>query len=183
MPNGQHDSAHLGFVRVPTLALARIGAAKDRRTADPSALHVAAACAECNTSTMAAVSSSVTGGFVDAILARDFWRARGLLHPEIDFRAMTPNRVWEADGPAGAEETLRAWFEHPERDVERVDATEPMSVADTLRVGWRVHGSGAEGPFVYEQQAYLREEGGQVVWLRVMCSGPRPASWPEGDRD
>jgi ketosteroid isomerase-like protein len=125
---------------------------------------------------MTAVPASVTGGFVDAILARDFSRASGLLHPDIDFRAMTPNRAWEADGPAGVEEVLRAWFEHPERDVERVDPTEPASVEDTLRVGWRVHGSDADGhPFIYEQQAYVREDDGQVVWLRVMCSGPRPA--------
>jgi hypothetical protein len=119
--------------------------------------------------------ASVTGGFLDAILARDFSRARGLLHPAIDFRAMTPKRVWEADDPASVEEVLRAWFEHPERDVERVEPTELASVEDTLRVGWRVYGDGADGPFVFEQQAYLREQDGQVIWLRVMCSGPRPA--------
>ena len=124
---------------------------------------------------MTAMPASVAGGFVDAILARDFSRAGGLMHPDIDFRAMTPNRVWEADDPAGVEQVLRAWFEHPERDVERVDPTEPAAVEDTLRVGWRVHGSGADGPFIYEQQAYVREGDGQVVWLRVMCSGPRPA--------
>ncbi len=123
---------------------------------------------------MTTVPASVTGEFVDAILARDFSRARDLLHPAIDFRAMTPKRVWEADDPAGVEKVLRAWFEHPERDVERVEPTEPDSIADTTRVGWRVHGSGTDGPFVYEQQAYLREDGGQVIWLRVMCSGPRP---------
>ncbi len=124
---------------------------------------------------MTAVPASITVEFVDAILARDFPRARGLLDPAIDFRAMTPNRVWEADGPTGVEEVLRAWFEHPGRDVERVDATEHASVEDTVRVGWRVHGSAADGPFVYEQQAYVREENGRVIWLRVMCSGPRPA--------
>src|SRR4029077_20745641 len=124
---------------------------------------------------MSAVPASVTSGFVDAILLRDFSRARSLLHPDIDFRAMTPNRVWEADGPAGVEEVLRAWFEHTDRDVERVDPPEPASVEGTLRVGWRVHGSDADGPFIYEQQAFVREEDGQVVWLRVMCSGPRPA--------
>jgi hypothetical protein len=123
---------------------------------------------------MTAVPASVTGELVDAILARDFARVRGLLHPAIDFRAMTPKRVWEADDPTGVEEVLRAWFEHPERDVERVDPTEPASVEDTLRVGWRVYGSGADGPFVYEQQAYVREDDEQVVWLRIMCSGPRP---------
>jgi hypothetical protein len=123
---------------------------------------------------MTAEPESVTSGFVDAILLRDFARASSFLHPDIDFRAMTPNRVWEADGPAGVEQVLRAWFEHPERDVERVDPTELASVEDTLRVGWRVHGSDAKGPFIYEQQAYVREDDGQVVWLRVMCSGPRP---------
>ena len=88
---------------------------------------------------------------------------------------MTPSRVWEAEDPAGVEKVLRAWFEHPDRDVERVDPTEPSSVEDTLRVGWRVHGHGVDGPFVYEQQAYVRADDDQVVWLRIMCSGPRPA--------
>jgi ketosteroid isomerase-like protein len=124
---------------------------------------------------MVAVSASVTGEFVDAILARDLPRACGLLHPDIDFRAMTPSRVWEADGPSGVEKVLRAWFEHPDRNIKRVEPTDPTSVEDTMRVGWRVHGSDAQGPFIYEQQAYLRENEGQVTWLRVMCSGPRPA--------
>jgi hypothetical protein len=123
---------------------------------------------------MTTASGSVTTGLVDAIVARDFPRARNLLHPDIDFRAMTPNRVWEADGPAGVEGVLRAWFEHPEREIVRVDPTRPASVEDTVRVGWRVHGTDASGPFVYEQQAFVREHGGQVVWMRVMCSGPRP---------
>ena len=81
----------------------------------------------------------------------------------------------EADGPADVEDVLRAWFEHPERDVTRVDPTEPAVVEDTVRVGWRVYGNDADSAFVYEQQAYLREDDGHVVWLRVMCSGPRPA--------
>jgi len=124
---------------------------------------------------MSVVPASATAELVDAILARDFSRARGLLDPAIDFRAMTPKRVWEAEDPAGVEEVLRAWFEHPERDVERVEPTEPASVEDTVRVGWRVYGGDANGPFVYEQQAFVREQDGRVVWLRVMCSGPRTA--------
>jgi hypothetical protein len=124
---------------------------------------------------MAVVPASATGGFVDAIIARDFARARGLLNRDIDFRAMTPNRFWEASSPEDVEQVLRAWFEHPEREVDRVEPIEPASVEDTVRTGWRVYGRGADGPFVYEQQAYAREHDGQVVWLRVMCSGPRPA--------
>jgi hypothetical protein len=124
---------------------------------------------------MSTVPASAVLGFVQAILARDLPHACDLLHPEVDFRAMTPKRVWEAESPAGVEEVLRAWFEHPEREVERVDPTESESVEDTVRVGWRVRGSGVDGPFVYEQQAYVREDGGKIVWLRVLCSGPRPA--------
>ena len=95
------------------------------------------------------------------------------MHVDVDFRAMTPKRMWEADDPEGVEGVLRAWFEHPERKVDRVDATEPASVEDTTRVGWRVYGSEGEDSFVYEQQAFVREDGEKVVWMRVMCSGPR----------
>lgn len=98
---------------------------------------------------------SATGGFVDAILARDLSRACGLLDADVDFRAMTPNRFWEASIPVDVEDVLRAWFEHPEREVERVDPIEPSFVEDTRRVGWRVHGRSADGPFAYEQQAYV----------------------------
>ena len=124
---------------------------------------------------MTSVPVSVIDEFLDAILARDPSRACGSLQADIDFRAMTPSRVWEANSPAGVEQVLRAWFEHPERDIERVELTEPSSVEDTLRVGWRVHGQGTDGLFVYEQQAYVREQDGHIVWLRILCSGPRPA--------
>ena len=109
----------------------------------------------------------------DAIVARDFAAARDLLHAEIDFRAMTPNRIWEADGPADVEAHLRAWLADPDEEITAVEATEPVLVEDTLRVGWRVHGIDGEGRFVYEQQAYVREEGDKVAWLRVFCSGFR----------
>lgn len=112
-------------------------------------------------------------GFVEAIVARDFARARGLLHDEIDFRAMTPNRVWEADCPAGVEEVLRTWLADPDEEIERIDAIDPTAVEDTARVGWSVIGRDDEGAFVFEQVAYVRERDGQVAWLRVMCSGPR----------
>ena len=123
---------------------------------------------------MSSVSTTATEQFVGAILARDFARACSFLDPAVDFRGMTPKRIWEADAPAAVEEVLRAWFEHPEREVERVEAIEPGSLEDTLRVGWRVHGQGADGPFVFEQQAYAREDSERIVWLRVMCTGPRP---------
>ncbi len=87
---------------------------------------------------------------------------------------MTPRRIWEADGPSDVEAHLRNWLADPEEEVSRIEATEPGAVEDTLRVGWRVHVRNAEGPQTFEQQAYLRERDGQIAWLRVICSGPRP---------
>jgi hypothetical protein len=120
---------------------------------------------------MTAAEASVAGAWVDAIVARDFTRAVALLHPEIDFRAMTPNRVWDAEGPAGVEAVLRKWLDDPDEDVDGIEATAPVSIQDTVRVGWLVRIRDADGPHVFEQQAYVRQRDAQIGWMRVMCSG------------
>ena len=120
------------------------------------------------------VASSAAAAFAEAILARDFVRATALLHPEIDFRAMTPNRVWEAENPAGVEDVLREWLVDPDDDVEDISATDPAVIENTTRVGWLVRMRDAEGPQIFEQQAYVRERDGQIGWMRVMCSGAIP---------
>lgn len=118
---------------------------------------------------------AVAAAFARAVVTRDFEGARELLHADVDFRGMTPRRIWEADGPAGVEDALRAWLTDPERDVASIEAAQPGDpVADTARVGWIVRGTSPDGPFVFEQQAYLREADGHITWLRVMCTGPRP---------
>jgi hypothetical protein len=127
---------------------------------------------------MAVLESGVATAFVDAIVARDLARAVALLHPEIDFRAMTPNRVWEADDPAGVEAVLRAWLEDPDEEVHRIAATEPSSIVDRVRIGWLVRISDADGPHMFEQQAYVRERDAQIDWMRVICSGWIPLSAP-----
>ena len=117
---------------------------------------------------------------VDAIVARDFARVVALLHAEIDFRAMTPNRVWEAEAPAGVEAVLREWLDDPDKDVEGIEATKPVSIEGTMRVGWLVRFSDADGPHIFEQQAYVRERDAQIGWMRVMCSGAIPLSEQPG---
>lgn len=118
--------------------------------------------------------SGAADRFTDAVVARDFAAARALVHPEVDFRAMTPRRVWEADGPAEVEAVLRTWLADPDEEITAIEPLAASCVEDTARVGWIVRGRKADGPFVFEQQAYVRERDGQVGWLRVMCSGPRP---------
>lgn len=111
---------------------------------------------------------------VDAVAARDFDRVRGLLGDAIDFRGMTPRRIWEAEGPDEVIDVLREWLADPDEPIDGIEPTEPALVQDTARVGWLVRGSNAAGPMLFEQQAYVREQDGKVAWLRVICSGPRP---------
>ena len=120
---------------------------------------------------MTVSQSGVATAFVDAIVARDLARAVALLRPDIDFRAMTPNRVWEAGDPSEVEEILRAWLADPDEELHSIEATEPSSIGDRIRVGWLVRISDADGPHVFEQQAYLRERDAQIEWMRVICSG------------
>ena len=114
--------------------------------------------------------------FATALATKDFDRLRGLLHPEIDFRGMTPSRFWEASDPDTViAEVLRQWFEASD-DIEALDALETHSFADSERVGYRFSVRNPDGLFTVEQQAYLSAREGMIGWMRVMCSGFRPLS-------
>ena len=44
-------------------------------------------------------ASTLGKAFTEALAAKDFVALSDLLHPEIDFRGLTPHRNWEADNP------------------------------------------------------------------------------------
>jgi len=112
--------------------------------------------------------------FAHALAAKDRARMRDLLHPEIDFRAMTPGRIWEAADPDGVIETFLAnWFEDDD-DIQALERIESDAFADRLRVGYRLRVVNPDGRFLVEQQAYLAEREQRIGWMRVMCSGYRP---------
>jgi hypothetical protein len=52
---------------------------------------------------------------------------------------------------------------------------ESDTVADRERVGYRFSVNNADGRHLVEQQAYLEDRDGQIGWMRVVCSGFRPA--------
>jgi hypothetical protein len=117
--------------------------------------------------------------FARALAAKDSERLLELLHPEIDFRGLTPNRSWEAGDPeAVISVLLDQWFEDKD-EIEGLEELESDSFSDRQRVGYRFRGSNPEGPFLVEQQAYLHSRDGQIVWMRVLCSGFRPATAPD----
>ncbi|MDX6637212.1 MAG: hypothetical protein QOJ01_723 [Solirubrobacterales bacterium] len=118
--------------------------------------------------------SSLGAEFARAFVAKDHARVLELLDPAVDFRALTPNRNWEA---SSAERVVNGildeWLEASD-EVEELEHVETDMVADRERVGYRFRVRNPEGRFVVEQQAYVASEGGRINWMRVVCSGFRP---------
>ena len=112
--------------------------------------------------------------FVDALASRDREGLEAVLHPAVDFRGLTPNRVWEAaDSAAALEIVLGNWFGTSD-EVDELELVESDAFADREQLRFRLRGHNADGPFVVEQQAYLSERDGRIGWMRVVCSGFRP---------
>jgi hypothetical protein len=113
--------------------------------------------------------------FARALAAKDYNRVLDLIHPEIDFRALTPNRFWEeSSADAVVSEVLRQWFEESD-EIEALEWLESDSFSDRERVGYRFSVNNPDGRFLVEQQAYLSARDGRIGWMRVVCSGFRPA--------
>lgn len=112
--------------------------------------------------------------FARALAAKDFGRVQQLLHPEIDFRGLTPRRSWEAsDADSVIAGVLREWFEDSD-EIEALVELECDAFADRERVGYRFSVRNPKGRFLVEQQAYLEARDGRIGWMRVVCSGYRP---------
>jgi hypothetical protein len=111
--------------------------------------------------------------FAEAVAAKDHDRIRALLHPELDFQAMTPRRVWDADGIDDVLSAIGTWFSDTD-EIQSVEAIEVDAFADRERVGYRFRIHNGDGDHLLEQQAYLSARDGQIGWLRIMCSGYRP---------
>src|SRR5215211_395019 len=125
---------------------------------------------------MGEATKALGAQFATAFTEKDFERAGELLHPDIDFRALTPSRFWEASSPEQVtSEILPRWLE-PQDDVQSLDSLESERVADRERVGYRFTVTNPDGRFVVEQQAYVSERDGKIDWMRVVCSGFRPVA-------
>jgi hypothetical protein len=114
------------------------------------------------------------GTFAEALGAKQFDRIAELLHPEIDFRALTPRKFWEASSPQQVvDEILTTWFDDSD-DIREVMSIENGAFADREHVAYAFRGETPDGPFVVEQQAYYTVRDGRIDWMRVLCSGFRP---------
>ncbi len=112
--------------------------------------------------------------FARAFAGKDAERIRALVHPEIDFRGLTPRRDWEAGDPEALVEILfDMWLEDSD-EVEGIEEIETDSFCDRERVGYRLRVRNPDGNFLVEQQAYIGTRDGRIDWMRVVCSGFRP---------
>jgi hypothetical protein len=121
------------------------------------------------------MSDTLGERFARALAAKDFGQIKTILHPAIDFRGMTPGRFWEAsDAQTVIDDILQSWFE--DHDViDEVLRVENDHFSDRERVGYRFALHNKDGAFVTEQHAFYTVEDGRITWMRVLCSGYRPA--------
>ncbi len=121
------------------------------------------------------MAASLGSDFARALAAKDSERLRELVHPEIDFRGLTPSRAWEAgDADELMSVLFDGWFEDKD-EINGVESVESHEFADRERVGYRFSVTNPDGDFLVEQQAYLEEREGRIGWMRVVCSGFRPS--------
>lgn len=120
------------------------------------------------------MSDSLGARLARALAEKDEAALRGLLADDVDFKGLTPGRLWEGSGPDDVVSVLLgSWFEPQDRVERVVEVVERPDVADTAHVGYRFDLATPTGGYVAEQQAYYR--GGEVIeHLRVLCSGFRP---------
>jgi hypothetical protein len=122
---------------------------------------------------VAVSADGLAAAFAQAIAAKDHDTLRALIHPDVDFHAMTPRRTWDAAGPDDVIATVETWFAETD-EIEAVEKVETDAFADRQRVGYRLRVRNDDGVHLVEQQAYLSELDGQIGWLRIMCGGYRP---------
>jgi hypothetical protein len=121
-----------------------------------------------------AVTPTLGRAFAESLAHKEFEALAHLLHPEIDFRGLTPRRNWEASTPDDViQGILRQWFEDSDH-IEELVNVETAAFADRERVGYRFRVRNADGLYEVEQQAYIEARDGRIGWMRVLCSGFRP---------
>ena len=107
---------------------------------------------------MSQTATTLGTAFAEAVTSKDYRRVADLLHPEIDFRALTPRRSWEAGDPDTViEQILKSWIE-PDEHVEELIAVDSDTIGDRERVGYRYRLRTPDGIFVVEQHAVVAEQ-------------------------
>lgn len=109
--------------------------------------------------------------FARALAAKDESEVRAVTTPDLDFRAMTPGRFWEAHSHDDLVEVLFGNWLEPSDEVVALLSTSTGEVSRRQHVAYRLHVRNADGDALMEQQMYYDVVGDRISWARVMCSG------------
>jgi peptidoglycan/xylan/chitin deacetylase (PgdA/CDA1 family) len=111
--------------------------------------------------------------FLEALSSRDYEALAACFAADGTLRGIVPPGLREADGRDAIAERFRLWTDDIS-DYE-VPESEATPFADLLRLRWAVKGVDPEiGLNVYEQTAYAEVVDGEIVHMRLACSGHRP---------
>lgn len=114
--------------------------------------------------------------FARALAVKDEAAVRAVTTPDVDFRAMTPGRFWEAHSHDELVDVVFGhWLEAGDEVVALV-STSDGEVATRRHVAYRLHLRNADGESLMEQQMYYQVTDGRISWARVMCSGFVPVA-------
>ena len=133
-------------------------------------------------------ASGLAHRFAAALAAKDAAALRSLFASEVDFRALTPRRVWDARTPDAVvdEVILGSWFE-PGDVIKQIESVQHGQVGTRTQIGYRLRVESAGQTYTVEQQAFCDLSDGKITWLRVLCSGFVPATGTDaaaaGERD
>ena len=122
-----------------------------------------------------APASALAHRFAAALAGRDAAALRCLFGSEVDFRGMTPRRVWEARTPDELidDVILGSWF-GPGDVIQRIEWVQAGQVGTRIRIGYQLRVQNAGETFALEQQAFADLTDGKITWMRVLCSGGVP---------
>ena len=119
------------------------------------------------------VGTDVGTRFLEALTHRDYDALATCFAAEATLRGIVPPGLREADGREAIVERFRLWTD----DIENFEIADSDAApfADLLRLRWAVKGVDAElGLNAYEQTAYAEIADGEIVRMRLACSGHRP---------
>ena len=121
----------------------------------------------------AEIRTDVGTCFLEALASRDYDALGACFAADGTLRGVVPPGLREADGREAIVERFRIWTD----DIENYEIadSEAAPFAGLLRLRWVVQGVDPEvGLNVYEQTAYAEVADGEIVQMRLACSGHRP---------
>ena len=118
--------------------------------------------------------SQIGDDLARAMAGKDAEAMRRLLADDVDFKALTPGRFWEAQSADDVVEVFfGTWFD-PNDEIRALLDVRTGEVGDRQSVTYRLQVHNGDGGHEVEQQAYFSIVDGRVSFLRVLCSGYMP---------